>query len=546
CALALLAAACGGDGAPSSRAPAFADVTREAGISLVQVRAESRARCALKDDVCDGVMTGGAAAGDFDGDGWIDLYVTRNDAPGILYRNRGNGTFEDVTARAALDHAIRANGAAWGDVDNDGDLDLYVTTFGGERFHLYINDGRGRFTEEAVSRGAALAGDGVHMGFSVAFGDFDRDGWLDIYTTEWRPRELASASGHSHARLLRNLGAAKPGFFEDVTEAAGVALEGIARDGVWSFAGMFTDLDDDGWPDLAVTADWGNSRLFWNERGRFVDGTKAAGVGGDENGMGSAVGDFDGDGRLDWFVTSIFATGERCADCPWGMSGNRLYRNEGGRRFSDATDAMRVRDGDFGWGAALFDCDNDGDLDIVMTNGLDMRFGPGDVSELAERHLLRFRSDRMRFWRNDGSVMTEIAESLGITDRGSGKGLLVFDYDNDGDLDLFVVNHGGEPKLYRNDGGNANGWLRVRLESKDAGRVGVGAKVTVRVTKDGPVQVREIHAGGEFLGQSEAVAHFGLGPGKGRVAEVRVRWPTTGTEQVLRNVERSRVLVVRE
>ena len=533
--------------ASSYRGPRFTDVALAAGIDYVQTRAETRDRCASSGEVvCDPFMTGGAAAGDYDGDGFIDLYVTRNDAADILYRNRGDGTFEDVTELAGLTLDVRSNGAAWADVDNDGDLDLYVTTFGGERFYLFINDGEGHFTEEAVERGASMLSADTHMGFSVAFGDYDRDGWLDIYTTEWRSNDLARDHARSNARLLRNRGAEAPGRFVDVTVEAGVALETVAENGVWAFAGAFIDLDDDGWPDLVVASDYGNSRLFWNNGGRFVDGTAAAGVGTDENGMGSALGDYDGDGRIDWFVTSVYVPAQDCSGCFYGMSGNRLYRNEGTRTFSDRTDAANVRDGSWGWGAAFIDYDNDGDLDLVMTNGIDYRVGPNDLPPLIQGHLDAFRTDRMRFWRNDGGVMTELSDVVGITDRGSGKGLLVFDYDNDGDQDIFVVNNAGAPRLYRNDGGNARDWLRIRLAGADSNREGIGARIMVQVSPDGPELVREVRSGGQFLSQSETIAHFGLGSGDEPVFEVRIHWPKSGKTEVISDVPRNTTLVVVE
>ena len=541
----------------SYEGPHFTDVTLAAGIDYVQTRVETRDGCAPGEVPCDPYITGGAAAGDYDGDGFTDLYVTRNDATDILYRNLGDGTFEDVTELAGLTLDVRSNGTGWADVDNDGDLDLYVTTFGGERFYLFINNGEGHFTEEAVERGASLLGTDIYTGFSVAFGDYDRDGWLDIYTTEWRSSNLVPSRARSNARLLRNRGAEAPGRFVDVTVDAGVALETVSGNGVWAFTGTFTDLDDDGWPDLVVASDYGNSRLFWNNGGVFVDGTVAAGVGTDENGMGSALGDYDGDGRIDWFVTSIYVSAEECAlasnldsrsptvGCFYGTSGNRLYRNEGTRTFSDRTDAAGVRDGSWGWGTAFIDYDNDGDLDLVMTNGIDYR-GLHDLPPLVKRHLDEFRTDAMRFWRNDDGVMTELSDAVGITDTGSGKGLLVFDYDNDGDQDIFVVNSMGAPRLYRNDGGNDRDWLRIRLVGADSNRQAIGARITVQASPGGPEVLRELRSGGQFLSQSEDVAHFGLGSGDEPVFEVRIRWPRSGKTEVISDVPRNTTLVVVE
>ncbi len=321
-----------------------------------------------------------------------------------------------------------------------------------------------------------------------------------------------------------------------MTERAGVSQVGVRPTGVYSFCSAFTDLDDDGWPDLAVAADFGSSRLFWNNGdGTFSDGTLAAQVGSDENGMGTALGDFDMDGDIDWFVTSIWC-GEDCTaavpETGVGRTGNRLYRNEGGRRFSDATDAAGVRVGYWGWGTQFFDYDNDGDLDLIMTNGYAY---PADIYQ-------SFFDDPMRLWQNDGAgVMTERSQDLGVTGTASGKGLLVFDYDNDGDLDVFVVNNSGSSQLLRNDGPSVNGWLRVRLTGTESNRDAFGARVSVDVDGAKPTLVRELRGGGQFLGQNERVLHFGLGPGVRRVRKVRVRWPS-GKEQSLTNVAANQVL----
>jgi len=491
-------------------------------------------------------LTGGAAAGDYDGDGWVDLYVTQLDAPDALFRNQGDGTFVDVAAAAGLGLDLASNGAGWADVDNDGDLDLYVTTLGPSenRFYLFINDGAGHFSEEAVARGADVSGSDSHYGFSVAFGDYDGDGWTDIHTSEWRPAEDNPQGALSNARLLRNRGAAAPGFFDDVTQSAGVALDGVVPSdpdaaGTFALASRFTDMDGDGWTDLLIAGDFGTSRLFWNNGdGTFTDGTAAAGVGTEANGMGMAVGDYDGDGDPDWFVTGLYDPDDPCnpgATC-LGATGNRLHRNDGGGAFSDQTDTAGVRDGYWGSSAAFYDMDNDGDLDLVMTNGAS-----------SGTPLARFAPDPMRVWQNDGSgAMTEVSASTGMTDDGPGRGLLTFDYDRDGDLDVFIVNNAGSPVLYRNDTGNQNSWLRIDTVGTDSNRDGLGAIVSVWTASGGSPLVREISSGSHFLGQSETIAHFGLGAGTAPVDRVTVYWPATGRTSELSAVARNQSLVVIE
>lgn len=536
------------DAALPPPAAVFTDVTELAGLAVPHAKPE---RCIFEPmRTCEADhMTGGAAVGDVDGDGWPDLYVTMLAGPDILYRNNGDGTFADVTEASGLSAFVfHGNGAAFVDVENDGDLDLYVTSIGIEgdtvngRYYLFLNDGAGVFTEDAVARGAALDDGALHVGESVAVGDFDRDGYADLHVNEWLPRPGV----RPHTRLLRNLGAARPGHFEDVTRAAGALTfsercwDGETMCTSYAWASAFSDLDDDGWPDLVVVSDFGRTRLFWNRGdGTFELGLVTAHIDGDENGMGSTIGDFDGDGDLDWFVSSIWDPDFTCvlAPCTWGSSGNRLYRNAGGRVIEDATDFAGVRESGWGWGAALFDYDNDGDLDLVATNGIEF---PGSVYDNP------YNEDPTAFWENvGGGRMRRRARDVGIDDTDRGKGLVVFDYDGDGDLDVFVVNNGQLPRLYRNDGGSDASFLRVRPVGTRSTSEALGARVWVRVVEGGPRQVREIGSVTHFLGQSERVAHFGLGRGVERVAEVEIRWPT-GAITRLEDVEANQTLVLVE
>ena len=346
---------------------AFTDVTAAAGVFYV----ENSDQPEFQPPYWQPLMPGGAAAADYDGDGWVDLAVTRTDAPIILFRNLGNGTFADVTAAANLDQAQTGNssGMAWGDIDNDGDQDLYVTSSGGTRHYLYVNDGNGTFSEEAVARGASLNDANINYGQGVAFGDYDLDGYLDIYVTEWRwDNVVQNPNGlPSHNRLLRNQGASAPGTFVDTTDEAGVNVDRIVGDrdpGSWAFTPRFADLDGDGHPDLVIAADFEESVLFWNNgNGTFTDGTVSAGVSREDHGMGGTTGDFNGDGLLDWFVTSIFRTGTTY------YTGNRMYYNNGDRTFTESTDLAGVRKGYWGWGTTGLDYDNDGDLDLLEANG---------------------------------------------------------------------------------------------------------------------------------------------------------------------------------
>ena len=485
-------------------------------------------------------MTGGAAAGDFDGDGYVDLLITRLDGRDLLLRNRGDGTFEDVARAWGLSEFQAAtNGAAWGDIDNDGDLDLFVTAVGGLRHWLFVNQGRSGFLEAAVERGAALDSGDRRIGFSASFGDYDGDGWIDLHVTEWRPAQLLGGAA-TGVRLLRNRGAEAPGYFEDATIAAGVDMVGVASqtqdtltEGTFAFASGFVDLDGDGLLDLVVASDFGTTRLFWNDGdGGFSDGTVAAWVGTAQNAMGLTFGDYDQDGDFDWFVTSVYQTssGSPGTAGPGPRDGNRLYRNEGGRRFSDRTDAAGVRNGGWGWGAAFFDAENDGDLDLVMTNGMEMM--PGHDA------------DSMRFWENDGAgAFLSRSTAAGLDDQGDGKGLLVLDLENDGDLDVLVLNNGAAPLLLRNESVQTGNWLRVSLEGVQSNRGGSGARVSVYAAGMAPL-LRQAGASSHFLGQSDERLHFGLGAAER--AALEVYWPASGIRTRYENVPANSWIRLRE
>lgn len=508
--------------------PTFTDVTVAAGLNHVQTNLPASMLGSQFS------VSGGGAVGDFDGDGFADLYVTRLEGSDILYRNRGDGTFEDVTTSAFgaglsfAQHGVLSNGAGWADVNNDGHLDLYVTSLNGNRYHLYINDGQGQFTEEAVARGADLSSPDTHFGNSIAFGDYDLDGYLDIFVAEWRLDTQNPNGAMSHNRLLRNLGAENPGNFEDVTIAAGTVLDDIPpreNAGVFGFTPRFTDLDRDGHPDLVLAADGGTSRVYWNNGdGTFLDGTEASGVAGGDSDMGLATGDFNGDGLTDLFFTAIGIQGQ-------SGGGNRLFVNEGNRLFANVTDEAGVRWGGFGWGTNFIDFDNDGDLDLAMTNGV-----RGKEESIIDTSIL---------WRNDDGLFYDVSAEVGVTDDGFGTGVIVFDFDNDGDQDLLIINHAGAPVLYRNDGGNENDWLRIDLEGVVSNHFGIGAQIEVTPDLGGPTLFREVTASSNWLSQSEITAHFGIGQSDGIIDLVTIYWPS-GIVQQLTDVPANTTLLIVE
>ena len=477
------------------------------------------------------IMSGGVAAADVDNDGWTDLYFTRVGMPDKLYRNNGDGTFSDVSAPSGFTANNQTNGAAFADLDRDGDQDLYVTGTGDLRNYLYINDGSGVFTEQAIARGAETNLPYPYtyrFGQSVGLGDYDNDGHVDIMTSDW-----GNSTNFSQARLLRNNANAQPGHFADRTSFAG--LNQYRTDTSFRFTPVFSDVDRDGRQDLVMTSDFLTGQLFWNDGDNtFTDGTIPANVGTDQNGMGTTVGDIDNDGDLDIFITAIKAVPG--AVNPIQDTGNRLYLNNGDLTFTDATDAWGVRDAGWGWGTQFLDFDNDGDLDLIATNGW------GDDHE----------HDPTTLWRNDGGHMTNITGPAisGITDNLQGRGLIHLDYDKDGDLDVIVANQVDEPVIYRNDTGeleNPNAYLRLDLEGVTSNLDGIGAFVTLTPDLDQPenFQVRVMDGASSYLSMSERMIHFGLGQFTGTIDKITIDWLGPGFD-TLYDVPINTTLLVRE
>ena len=473
----------------------FTDVTASAGVGAPHRWLDPEAL----DQV--GLVAAGVAAGDVDGDGFADLYVVGGDAgANRLFRNRGDGTFEDVAGVAGVAlPGSRGCGPILADVDGDGRLDLLVLGVAGTRPSLFRNRGDGTFAD--ITAGSGL--DTVDRDtISAAFGDVDRDGDLDLFLTHWGTPAGTGSSQH----LWRNDG----GFhFTDVSVPAGVTA-------AWpgpldlTFTPNFADVNGDGWPDLLVASDFGTSRVLLNRGdGTFRDATDPAVVT-DENGMGAAVGDWDGDGHPDWFVSSI-RDPNGTAEGPWGTTGNRLYRGRGDGTFEDATDAAGVRAGYWGWGSTFADLDDDGRLDLFHVNGW------------PDPRAVEFQSDPARlFVGSAGGAATERSAAVGLVDAGEGRGVVAFDYDRDGDIDLFVANNQQPARLWRNDRDSGTHFLTVKLRGRPPNTEGIGAVVSLRSGERR--QERLIRAGSNFESQDPAEAHFGLGPAQ-TVDELRVDWP---------------------
>jgi len=505
--------------------PRFVDVTIAAGLTYTH---GYDYRGGMQDLDQYPLVAGGVAAGDYDGDGWVDLYAVGGDAGrNHLLRNRGDGTFSDESYAAGVAmEKSRGSGPTFADYDGDGDLDLFLGAIERRGPVLFRNRGDGTFEDVTVASGLHFE---LGPYISAAFGDYDRDGDLDLFVTQWgttledfnfpdRRREVE--------HLWQNQG---DGTFQPRTAAAGVAVRTTELVGLhwyWTFTPNFADINNDGWPDLLLASDFKTSQTFLNHRGVFEESTSS--VISDENGMGAAVGDYDNDGDLDWFVSSIFDPDGGTQD--WGGSGNRLYRNAGDGTFEDATDAAGVRDGAWGWGSCFADFNNDGFLDLFHVNGWGFEVGRAKFYEKPSRLFLS---------NGDGSF-TDRAVEAQLDDRGEGRGVVCFDYDRDGDIDLMVANNAQPPRLYRNDSG-PNHYLHVRLRGRAPNREAIGARVYV--TTGGQTQMRELRAGSNYVSQDPAVAYFGLGVAT-RVDRLRVVWPDQShLEEVGVAVDRELTLV---
>lgn len=471
----------------------------------------------------------GATAVDLNADGWPDLIALPYDQPALAYINRGNGSFENEASERGLGGLVGMAAVVAGDLDNDGDCDLVFAPADGSRFFLMMNDGTGQFSEEAVIRGAAVGVEGAnHRGRSISLVDYDRDGFLDFYINE---RGVDAGVGDEwHSVLMRNRGTAEPAHFENVTREAGL-LQPAAGDRHLGYSSAWVDFDGDGWPDLARVSDYGSSQIYWNRGdGSFIEATAMARLGRDEFGAGNAVADYDGDGLLDLLVTSIYnqAPVQYSQKGELG-SGNKLYRYLGDRRFLESAAEAGVDDTGWGWGAAFFEYDNDGDPDLIVTNGWSS--GADDESEVDFFPLAE--TDPTRLFVNDGrGKFADETEAAGISDRGQGRSIVVVDYDRDGDEDLLITQADAPPVIYRSDAStNGNHWLRLRFVGTRSNRDGIGAVVRVR-TGD-RTQVNLYNPTNGYMSQRESGLHFGLGKESAVVDSVEVTWPSDFVQTVM-------------
>jgi len=520
----------------------FLDVTAEAGLDFVYVNG------GIGEKYMPESMGSGAAFFDYDGDGFLDLYIV-NGAPlpgcqieerpvNVLYRNEGDGTFADVTLETGVGDAGYGMGTAVGDYDDDGDRDLYVTNVGPNV--LYRNEGDGTFTD--VTLAAGVGDDG--WGTNAAFVDYDNDGDLDLYAANYlvfnvedhiecwqgkiRVYCAPTAYKGQSGVLYRNEG---DGSFANVTKEAGL----FSTDGR-QLGAVFGDFDDDGDQDLFIANDKTPNFLFQNNGdGTFVETGLTVGVAYSEDGepesvMGVDLGDYDNDGRLDIIVAT------------YQWLANTLYHNDGDGFFTDVTFLAQVGAESLpylGMTAAFLDYDNDGYLDIFVANGhLDENVEEFDPSTSF--------GQRNQLFRNNGDgTFTEVTGMAGpgLQAEKVSHGAAFGDYDNDGDIDIFVSDSDDQPsQLLRNDGGNANHFLVVETIGRRSNRDGIGARI--RVVAGDLVQTKEVRSGYGYMSSSDLRVIFGLGK-RTQVERLEVRWPS-GIVQVLENLGVDQTFTIKE
>jgi hypothetical protein len=532
----------------------FTDVTEKAGIHFEHFHGVRSTQ--LPED-----MGSGAAWGDYDNDGYPDLYVVDvagplTDTPeqlahspggNRLYHNNRDGTFTDVTQKAGVGFKGSGMAAAWADYDNDGYFDLVVTSY--YRIIIYHNNGDGTFTDAT-----AQAGLDKFRGFwaGAAWGDYDRDGNVDLFVCgyvkyNFRPEDLHKQSfqytslvpytlnpaAYSPERklLFHNNG---DGTFGEVAKQAGVD-DPIGR----SLSAAWYDFDGDGWPDLYVANDLWGSKLYLNlHNGTFKDITKEAGVSDFRGEMGIAIGDWAHHGSPDIFVTH------------WIYQENALFENmryigntakkDGALFFGDVADMVglgQISKSYIGWGTSFFDYDNDGKLDLLVVNGSTFQ------DDKDPHHLVPMKN--FLFWqKNPSDGFYEVGAMSGDSFQQAhvGRGAAFADYDNDGDMDVFIVNQEGRPHLLRNDGGNKKNWIEIAVKCTKSNRTGFGAKVELEA--GGVTQAQEIGGQTSYLSQNFQRAHFGLNHEK-EALRLKVTFPS-GIVRILEHVPANRIVTVSE
>ncbi len=436
------------------------------------------------------------AMADIDLDGDFDLYLDNGDAQvNQLFLNQGDGTFIDIAQQAGVALAnFPASNVFFFDYNNDNYPDLFVSGLPGYPLRIFANNQQIAFEEIEVS----TILDCSSPIYSMSAGDLNKDGYLDLFTTHWNTPDTSQ-----HLWINQ-----KDGSFRGSDNEWGWYNPFGATD--FSFAANFADINQDGWPDILLSSDFGTSQVWLNDRGSRLLHVTDIDVISDENGMGNTVGDYDNDGDLDWFVTAVYDY-DGVTEGNWGKTGNRLYQNDGSGNFHEMSQQAGVRNGAWGWGASFADFNNDGWLDIIHTNGW-----PQGSDQFYQDSVRLFISQQ------DGTF-EETAWELGLQDTKQGRGLSVFDYEKDGDLDVFISNYRDSPSLWRNDLNKSNNtnYLTIGFSDIPINQV-VGTKITAH-TSSGK-QLRVVSCGTNYNAQNPLEVHFGLGS-EVVIDSLVVEWP---------------------
>jgi hypothetical protein len=530
----------------------FVDVAQQAGLNIPNVWGGIDHKRSIIETKGSGI-----AFFDYDNDGWLDIYLTngnRLDAhwpPGSapishLYKNNRDGTFTDVTERSGLGRTGWQTGVCVGDYNNDGWDDLFCCFWGHNI--LFHNNGDGTFTD--VTHKAGLYREQGRWSSGCTFLDYDRDGHLDLFVCNYiklDPDKIPSANDMSYCQwkgvpimcgprglpadtniLYHNNG---DGTFTDASEKSGILKPGPR----YSITAVSYDFDNDGWPDIYIAVDSEPSILFRNNHdGTFTDAAVMAGCAYNDNGheqagMGVAVADYDCDGWFDIFKTNFVDDTVN------------LYHNNGDGTYSDVsfTSGVGINNRYVAWGCGFIDYDNDGWPDIVQVNG--HVYPEVDNYNFGES----FKNPRLVYRNLGNGHFQDVSPEMGpgISEHFSSRGAAFGDYNNDGNMDILVLNLNDLPSLLRNDGGNKQNWIKIKLAGTKCNRTAIGARV--RVTTGKHTQMDEVHSGTSVMSQSDLRLHFGLGKAE-TVDLIEVKWPTTQKIEQFKQVKANRILTIRE
>ena len=549
------APAAGKTGESSDLGVSFVNTAKEAGLNVETIfGGEHKNKYLLETTGC------GVAFYDYDNDGWLDIFLVNGtrlegfpagkEPINHLFKNNRDGTFTDVTDKGGLRRSGWGQGVCIGDYDNDGFDDLFITYYGNNA--LYHNNGDGSFTDVSVKAG--VAGTRTRWGTGCAFLDYDRDGKLDLFVANYIDLDLRTAPVPESGPCLYKgvmVACGPPGLegdtdilyhnngngtFTDVTDAAGIKKAG----GTFGLGVLTADFDNDGWPDVYVANDSTPSLLFQNKKnGTFEDigieaGCSLSADGKPQAGMGVSAADYDLDGNLD-IVKTNFA-----GDTP------SLYHNLGNAHFEDATfsGGLGLHTKYLGWGCGFFDYDNDGWPDILICNG---HVYP-EVEQLKTEAGYAQRKLLYKNLRNGRFEDVSLKAGPGINEPVAARGCAFGDFDNDGDIDVVVNTVNGPPQLLRCDSKWDNNWIKIKAIGVKSNRSGIGARIRcVTHPADEPkphAQIDEVRSGGAYISQNDLRVHFGLGKAA-KVDLLEIHWPS-GQSDTMKDVKVNQLVYVRE